>query len=127
MRNKNKQKGMTIWGLVFVLAVIAFVVFLIFKLLPPYLNYFKVRGALDSLARQSDVGSMSRAQINEALYKRFDIDDVKYVQLGKDLSIENRGGLRIIRIRYETVEPMVGNISLLMDFDYSIQVSSSGE
>ena len=42
MGHKKLQKGMTFWGLSFVLGVLAFFLFLLFKLLPPYLIDLKV-------------------------------------------------------------------------------------
>lgn len=126
MRHRSRQRGMTFWTLSFFLGVLAFSIFVLFKLIPPYMESFKVGGALDSLARQPDVGSMSKAQINEALYKRFDIDNVDTVKLDKDLTIESRGRLKIIRVKYENVVPLLGNVSFLIEFDHAIEVRSGG-
>ena len=125
MQTIDRQSGMTMWGLLFVLGVIAFAVFLTFKLLPPYLQDLKVKGALDSLARQPDFATMSRSEIGESLSKRFDIDDVTHVNLGEALTIEQRGRLKIVRIKYDAVVPMVANISALLEFDHRKEVRAS--
>lgn len=127
MKVLNNQRGMTMWSLLFVLGVIATIVFLVLKLLPVYLADMKIRSALDSLTRQSDVGSMSKGDISEALRKRFEIDNVDHVDLGKDMTITARGRNRTIRIKYEAVVPMVANVSALMDFDHQREVKGSGE
>jgi len=124
MQCKNRQQGMTLWGLLFVLAVIAFAVFLVFKLFPPYMEGFKVRAALDTLSRQADVATMTPADIRTTLEKRFDIDDVRSVKLNEHLSIESRGRTRVIRINYEVAIPIVANISILLDFDHRREVRS---
>jgi len=126
MMVKN-QRGMTMWSLLFVLGVIAFIVFLVLKLLPVYLADMKVRSALDSVARQNDSGSMSKGEIIEGLAKRFDIDNVEHVDLSKDLAITARGRNRVIRIKYEAVVPMVANVSALMEFDHQREVRGSGQ
>jgi len=126
MMVKN-QRGMTMWSLLFVLGVIAFIVFLVLKLLPVYLADMKVRGALDSVARQNDSGSMSKGEIIEGLAKRFDIDNIEHVDLSKDLTITARGRVRVIRIKYEAVVPMVANVSALLDFDHQREVRGSGQ
>lgn len=125
MQTIERQRGLTMWGLVFVLGVIAFAVFLTLKLLPPYLADFKVKGALDSLARQPDFGAMSKGEIGEALSKRFDIDDVRHVNLGEALTIEQRGRVKVVRIKYDAVVPMVANISALLEFDHVKEVRAS--
>ena len=124
MHNHQRQRGMTFWGLLFVLGVLAFFLFLLFKLFPPYMENFKVKGALDGLARQSDIGSMSRADVASALSKRFDIDNVTAVNLAKDLTIEARGRAKVIRIHYENVIPIVANVSILLEFDHAKEVRS---
>ena len=118
MGNEKLQRGMTIWGLASLLAILAFFLFLLFKLLPPYLDDLKVSTALKGLAQESDVGSMSRAEIIKSLNKRFDIDDVDFIRFDTDLIIQMRGRTKIIRIRYEAVVPMVFNISALLEFDH---------
>lgn len=127
MRVLKNQRGMTMWSLLFVFGIIAVAVFLILKLLPVYLADMKITSALDSLARTADVGSMSKADISEALRKRFEIDNVDHVNLGKDMTIGARGRNRVIRIKYEAVVPMIANVSALMEFDHQREVRGSGE
>jgi len=124
MNLKSRQQGMTMWSLTFVLGVIAFVIFLIFKLLPPYVEDMKVRAALDGIARQDNAGAMTRAEIASALSKRFDIDNVDTVKPDQHLTVERAVGKKIIRISYEVVIPMVSNISLLLDFNHIREVAS---
>lgn len=124
MGHMKSQKGMTFWGLSFIVGVLVFFLFLLFKLLPPYLSDMKVSSALAGLAKQPDVGSMSIADIRGSLSKRFDIDDVSHVKLEQDLVVELRGQTKVIRIRYEVVVPMAYNISALLEFDHVEEVIS---
>ena len=126
MPDWRRQQGMTFWGLVFFLGVLAFTLFIGFKLFPPYMEDFKVRAALDGLVRQSDVSALSRADISASLEKRFDIDNIDAVMLAQDLSVETRGRQKIIRIRYDNIVPVVGNLSLLLEFDH-VKEARSGE
>jgi hypothetical protein len=118
MNFRQQQRGITFWGLCFMLGVLAFVVFLVFKLYPPYLDDFKVKTALSSVARQPDFGSMTRPEIVSALEKRFDVDDITHVVPNKDLIMETRGRTRLLRIEYERVIPIVGNLSILLSFNH---------
>lgn len=124
MPNKNRQRGMTMWGLLFVLGVLAFFLFLTFKLAPPYLQDFKVRAAMDGLIRTSDAGRMSKAEMVEALQKRFDIDDVNDVD-PRRLQVEMRGRVKVIRLQYERVIPLALNVSALIEFDHVREVAAS--
>ncbi len=122
MRIPRRQSGMTIWGMSYVLGTLAFFIFILFKLIPPYLLDIKIKGALESLGRQPDAGSMSVPDIQEAIRKRLEIDSADYFDLSKSLTIEPRGRSRRIRINYESVTPILYNVSILIIFDHSVDV-----
>jgi hypothetical protein len=107
MQNPKRQAGMTMWGMLFVLGTLAFTLFLFFKLLPPYLSDFKIKGALESLTRQPDAGSLTLPEVKEAIRKRLEIDSADDLfDLNKIL----------------TVVPMAFNVSALISFDHAIEV-----
>lgn len=123
LTTKSKQNGMTFWGLLMVAAVSIFFVLLFFKLLPPYLEYGKVKTSLENMARQPDVSSMEKTQIKAALERRFDIEDITNVDLNKNLFVEKKPGGMTIRIAYERRVPLAYNVTALIEFDDTVQVN----
>ncbi|HEX9812450.1 MAG TPA: DUF4845 domain-containing protein [Burkholderiales bacterium] len=119
---RNRQRGMTMWSAAFVIGVSVFFLFLFFKLLPPYLEDLKVSTALNGLATESGAGAMSKAELLSRLEKRFDIDNVTNVK-SNQLAIETRGKVKVMRLSYEVVVPLVYNVSALLEFDHVSQVS----
>jgi len=105
------------WGLIFVLAILAFFIFLLFKLLPPYITDFKIKTALTGLSKEAGFGAMSAAEIKDRLQRRFDIDDVRLNDT-YELTIQTSGRDKRVRIQYEIVVPMAANISALLQFDH---------
>ncbi|MDO8706054.1 MAG: DUF4845 domain-containing protein [Sulfuricaulis sp.] len=122
MQYPKRQAGMSMWSLLFVLGTLAFFLFLFFKLFSPYMDDFKVRTALMSLGKQSDVGTMTLPQIKEAIRKRLEIDSADNFDLESTLTLEARGKNKVVRINYEAVVPMAFNISALLTFNHSIEV-----
>lgn len=123
MRNPKRQAGITMWGMLFVLGTLAFSLFLFFKLLPPYMDDFKIKSALDSLGRQPDAGTMTLPEIKEAIRKRLEIDSADDLfDLNKILTVEPQGKMKVIRVSYESVVPMAFNVSALLNFDHSVEV-----
>lgn len=120
----RQQHGMTMWTAAFTIFVAVFFLFLFFKLLPPYLEDLKVETAINGLAAEPDAGAMSKAALVSHLGKRFDIDNVTNVGAGQ-LTVETRGGERVLHISYEVVVPMAFNVSALLDFDHASQVASA--
>lgn len=122
MQVPKRQSGMTMWSLLFVIGTLAFFIFLFFKLIPPYLVDMKVKSALESLGKQPDAGSMAIGEIKEAIRKRLEIDSADDFNLETSLTVTARGKNKVIRINYESVTPMISNVSALINFDHSIEV-----
>lgn len=122
MRSRNTQRGATFWSLMFFLALLGFVMFLGFRLVPPYADDFKVKAAMDSLAKQPDIGSLSKAAMADSLRKRFDIDSITGIDPGKYLVIEQRPRTRVIRFDYQVVVPLMFNVSALLEFEHAREV-----
>jgi len=126
MNSLNRQRGMTMWSLMFVLTVLGFAVYLGLLLIPAYMSDYKVKTTLNNLVKQSDIGTMSQEDIYQSLEKRFDIDTITHVNLKQDLKIEKRGPFRIIRINYETEIPVLGNLYIVLKFRHDKQVKAGG-
>lgn len=124
MLTGNKQNGMTFWGLLVVAAVFIFFVMLFFKLLPPYMEYAKVKAALDGIAKQPGISTMEKADIRAAFDRRFNIDSVDDIDLNKALIVEKKPGGMTIRLTYERRVPLAYNVTALIEFDDTAQVSA---
>ncbi len=126
MNLKQRQSGITIWGMLMIAALIVFFVLMGMKLIPGYVDFYKVRTALTKVGNDPGVGRKSRQEIIDAIDKYFEIDDVRSVDLKQDVKIEVRGRMRVITIEYEYVTPMVGNLYALMQFKHSVEVPLGG-
>lgn len=120
----SRQRGMSMWSGLFVIGVLAFFLFVLFKLIPPYLEDLKVKTALDGLMREPSVETMSRADMVERLDKRFDIDNVSNVKAAQ-LQIKPMGKMKALSMNYEVVVPLFYNVSLLLEFAHARQVRSA--
>ena len=122
MQYPKRQSGMSMWSLLFVVGTLTFSLFLLFKLIPPYMDDFKVKSALESLGRQPEAGTMAIGEIKEAIRKRLEIDSADNFNLENSLTVTARGRTKVIRINYESVTPMLFNVSALLTFDHSVEV-----
>ncbi|MDH5189825.1 MAG: DUF4845 domain-containing protein [Gammaproteobacteria bacterium] len=121
MKNINKQQGITGIGWLFILVIIGFSALVVLKMTPMYSEYFSVKTSMDSLAKES-LGGKSKAQIYDMLSKRLDINDVKRVTR-EDVEITIRSGNVTVSVDYEARENLIGNVSLVAEFKYSIEGS----
>jgi len=122
---RKAQRGMTMWGMAFVVGVGVFFLFLLFKLLPVYYEDFKVRTALDGLVREPNAGVWSRAELADSLNRRFAIDSVTTVKPAQHLQVQFQGRNKVVRISYEVVVPLAYNVSALLEFDHVRQLRAT--
>ncbi len=111
----NKQRGLTFLSIAFILALIGFFTLLILKIAPIYINHSRVVNALKAVEKTTDIVTKSKAEIKTSLEKRFDMNYVEHVT-NDNIKIVAQPGYVRVEIDYERVEPIVGNLSVLVEF-----------
>jgi len=120
----SKQNGASMWGLIGGSALVILFALIAMKLLPAYLDNNKVASALASLAETPGANTMTRRQVVDK------IDNTLYIDMASDLLNLNEAlvitktkNTKVFSINYERVIPMAYNISALLDFENSVEVS----
>ena len=117
----HKQRGLTFISLVFILGLIGFFTLLVLKIAPIYFNHSKVVNALAAVQEMPDIASLSKLEIQKSLDKRFNMNYVEYVT-NDDIHIISQPGYVKVNIDYERVEPIMGNLSVLVEFHEGFEV-----
>ncbi len=116
--NRTKQGGATFLGMLIVGAMIVFVALIVMKMVPAYTEFFSVKKVLMAM-KQEPLDDMSKKEIMTSFDKRAStsyIDSVK----GTDLTVEkNVSGETVVSVEYQITKPIMGNVSVLIDFSAS--------
>ena len=120
MRSLHHQKGVTAIGWLIILGLIGFFVLLTLKMLPSYLEFYKISSALETMTK--DQGYENPAQIRDIAERRFDISYVEVISY-KDLKIKSYGKHWLVTAKYEAREPLFFNVSVVMDFEKQVKVN----
>lgn len=124
MRLHNQQKGLTLIGFVIVLAVVGFFAYAAMKLIPPYTEYFGVVKSMKSVANEPNAATMTIEQIRGKLNLSFDVQYVDETSIpANGIKLETAGGARRLHITYDRELPFLYNVSLLIHFDHSEDMS----
>ncbi len=118
---RKQQQGMTFIGWLIVLGLIAFFAILVLRLVPSYLEYFKVESTLESLKNEPDITGKAPAEIRSLISRRFSVNDVEHVT-ARDVKVTRDGGRTIISIKYEVRVPIMGNVDAVTKFDKSVEI-----
>ena len=117
-----RQGGWTIWSILSVALLITLFALLFMKLFPPYFDNMKLNEALETVAEDPRVTSLTRRQIIREL------DDILYidyahevVDLKQSLVVEKNKTSMIMSVDYEVIVPLAYNISALLTFKNRVE------
>ena len=105
------QRGVSLTGLILVLAIMGFVAIVAMKTIPAYAEYSAVK---DAIQVAKDAGGTVR-DMQLSFDKNADVNNIDVVR-GRDLVISKETGETEISFEYEKRIPLVANVSLLFDF-----------
>ncbi len=112
----QRQAGMTMLGLVILLAFVGLFAFAGIRLTPVYLNYMKVVGVVDGVRDEFDGANASRADIRSSISRRFDIESVGVIT-AKDVKVTKVAEGHEVAATYSHKTPFIANVSFMVDFD----------
>ena len=120
MKN-NKQKGMTLIGLLLVLIIAGFFAMMIVKVAPLYMKQFAVADVMETVSNKAGVGKMSSAQIKALISKNMSINGVENFD-GSVISFKRNGSVRTMRVNYEDRTGLFGRLNAALVFDQEVTI-----
>ena len=126
MRTRQRQRGIGFLSLAFIVITLGAIVLIGFKVLPAYIQYFTVKGALNEITHNPELRSANATEIRSAFDKRAMVNDIKVIQ-GKDLEIEKEADGFTVSANYSQQIPLFQNVSACIDFAASSSTSSGGK
>ena len=115
---KHGQRGLSMIGFLFVAAVIIVVAIVGFRLVPSYVEYFTIKSAVEKSLR--DAPDPSPAVVKRSFEKYIAADYIDSVS-HNDLVVTKEGNVITASVSWQKQLHMVGNLSLLLDFDVQAQ------
>ena len=123
MRLRKRQRGLSFLGLITLVGVLGFAGVIGLKLIPIYMESWKIDSIMNAVIEQPGINDQSRQEVIEMMLKRLDIDavdSVNYTNWKDKLNVTKRKNNVTINVNYEIITPLIGNLSLLAIFDKSV-------
>ncbi|MGH8177112.1 MAG: DUF4845 domain-containing protein [Steroidobacter sp.] len=118
---RSRQRGATFIGMVVIIAILGAGLYGGIRLTPLYFEYMAIVRALEQTAKEHNGNATSPNQLRTSLDRRWTIEDIKSIQ-PKEIDIKKSGTGYTMRAWYRAEAPFVGNVSLVVDFDKSVNV-----
>ena len=116
----RRQRGMSFLGLIALVGLLGFAAVIGLKLVPIYMDSWKIDGVMEAVIKEPGINEQSRGQIIESMLKRLDINSVDAVNYGnykESLAVAKRKNNTTITVFYRVETPLIGNLSLVAEFD----------
>lgn len=107
----RKQQGITLFGLIVILAILGCIGVLIAKVTPTTIEYFSIKKAIAS----ARTAGTTVQEIQNAFNRQAEVGYIDAIS-GKDLEITKNGDDIQISFAYQKKIPLVGPVSLLIDY-----------
>ena len=118
----RRQRGATLLGTLIIIAILGLGVYAGIRLTPIYVEYMAVVRALDQTASEASGNAPSPQSLRNSLESRWAVDDIKSLDW-KDVAIVKSATGFTMEAQYRAEAPFVSNVSLVVDFDKSVQVT----
>ena len=120
MSFRKRQRGLSFLSLIALAGVLGFAAVVGLKLIPIYMDSWKIDGVMNAVIKQTDINDHSRQEVIDSMLKRLDIDAVdavNYSNWKESLTVTKRKNQVGINVFYRVETPLIGNLSLVAVFD----------
>lgn len=111
----NKQKGVSLSGLLVISVLLIAVVLVGFKLFPAYAEFFKVRSAINEISRSNEYKGSTK-ELQAAFDRRATIDSISVIN-SRDLEFTKGPDGYRVGAAWSVKVPLFSNISACLDFE----------
>jgi len=123
MSFRNRQRGLSFLSLIAIVGIFGFAAVIGLKLIPIYMDSWKIDSVMEAVISDPSINTQSRQEVIDAMLKRLDIDAVdavNYKNYKESMTITKRKNRTSINIFYKVTTPLIGNLSLVAEFDKSV-------
>ena len=118
----KEQQGMTLISMSCVAIVVISMFLLALNITPIYMEHSKVTGALESIKKIPEAKNESTEQLNTRLFKILGINNIETITKDNVTITREDTGTTKIQVKYEVVKQVIGNASILVEFDDSVDI-----
>lgn len=128
----RKQQGMTLIGMLLTMAIVVMAAVVVMRIVPVMIQHYSIVSAIKSL-NQTPASSLTGDPISDTGYlrsslsKRLDINGLDELKENELVIVPDGEKKFKARLKYQVVKPLVLNVSLLFDFNDTIEVVVGSE
>ena len=111
---RHRQRGITLFGLVFWAFMVGFTAYLLIRTLPTVNEYYTIQKAVDTIAKSQPP---TVAEVRAAFERQKELEYSISSLSGKDLVITKENDKVVIAFAYDKLIPVMGPVYLLIKYE----------
>jgi hypothetical protein len=111
---RSRQRGITLFGLVFWAVLIGFSAYLLIRTLPTVNEYYTIQKAVDTIAKAQPP---TVAEVRQAFDRQKELEYSIASITGKDLVITKENDKVVVAFAYDKLVPVMGPVYLLIKYE----------
>lgn len=115
MDSMHHQRGLSLLGFIFILALVLFFTFIGIKLVPIYLNHMSVVSEVKAVASEPGSANKPANTVRRELLRRLDVSYVDYVE-PENVRVVQGDGVSLV-VEYQVERHLLGNIDVVIRFN----------
>ncbi|MFA6971220.1 MAG: DUF4845 domain-containing protein [Gallionella sp.] len=116
MNKPGRQRGLSFTGFLLGAGILVLVSLVGLKLIPVYMQNGEINKIFVTIANDPEMQKASSREIRASFSKRASINNITVIS-AEDIVIDNSSGKLVLSASYAVKVPLVGNISLYLDFN----------
>ncbi|MBF0266507.1 MAG: DUF4845 domain-containing protein [Gammaproteobacteria bacterium] len=124
LRNRKKQSGMTLMGMVLAFAMGGFFAYLAMLLFPVVISNYTMGNVLTTLNAESGIATMPKSKIKELINKRLRINDIRDVKMD-DFKFKQKNQVLTITLDYNNKINFAKNVFILIENHKQVELPRS--
>lgn len=113
---EQRQSGVALSGLLIWIVILVMGGIFAMKLIPPYIENAEIKDIFNAIAHDPEMQNAPLKNIRESFDKRAMMNNITIIE-ASDLEINRDAGGLALEARYQVLLPLVGNITLVLDFN----------
>ena len=125
MQLQKRQRGLGLWGWLFVLSTIGFISLVTLQLVPIYLAEMSIQRVVKATANDPGNSNAPLQVLRNNMKTRWDVEGITTLS-PNEVTLERHGAGRALAYDYEARAELFGNISLVVHFAEKFPMQGGG-
>lgn len=118
---RYRQRGASPFIVLLFVAMLAFFVTILFKLAPPFYDFWQIQKVMESFAEEPDLAELKVKEVESRFDKRLMVSNIRDFKRDENVTITVKDQVLTIDVDYEVRVTMFRNVDAVIAFTHTVE------